>query len=487
MKKNISWEIKKNSKLIILLVVFFLVVSILLISLSLVIHGNNNENENFFYKAGQNISTNTNFTGKLYFNDQPNTNIFTDLITNRIREAENNIDLVQYSIDNDLIKKELDEAYENGVDISLILDVGKLSQHKHLFGTTTTYPIKNIGSGNLIKGDHMHHKFSIFDFGLEKQKLLFGSFNYTRLQENYDPSFVLETSDPYIISAFNNEQNLLENGIRGYDKLHHDNYKPLIKKINYKNGFVEVWFSPGFKKNSIKQRILELIDSAEKKIDIIIWQLTDYDIAEALAKKASQGVYIRLISDDYYIWSENSSIPKLADFDENNKNIEIISDLYRTWDPNGIIENNTEYFNPYIHQHTLIIDEKTVLSGTNNWSYNGFFKNDESILVSNVDFWINGFINSFNYHYNSLRNKKSLLNFDGQNIYLQGEDNFQTSTIYIFNENSLKNLKPEPCFKKTISINERKILIPKNCQEVHSLFLRLDKNNKIIESSYLFF
>lgn len=59
-------------------------------------------------------------------------------------------------------------------------------------------------------------------------------------------------------------------------------------------------------------------------------------------------------------------------------------------------------FNSFLHHHTLILDEEITVFGGNNWTTGGFFRNDESIMISNIESISKSFIRSYkmNYQFN---------------------------------------------------------------------------------------
>ncbi|MBL7053579.1 DUF1669 domain-containing protein [Patescibacteria group bacterium] len=489
MIKNIIWEIKKHKSK------FYIILSLILLIGGVLVYFSFKTDLNLFkvskskfYLPKKEIVKNKDFQGEVFFNDSMHTSKLSDLITRSIDNSDSSIDMSIYSINNRIIVDFLNMAGKKGLDINLILDKSSKEKHERVFKDISGLNINYLGDPLNKTGDYMHNKFTIFDKDTNQEKLLFGSFNYTGLQEKYDPSFVLETKNQAIIQAFKEEYNLLSEGLRGYKKIRINEYKPFNSKIFYNNGWVEVWFSPGFRKNSLKQRLIELIESADKSIDIIIWRFTDEDVAIAILKKAKQGVKVKIITDDYYIWSNNSMLDRLVNWSDKKtkKNIEIVSDLYRTLDLNNQIKTNKDYFNPYIHQHTLIVDKKVTLSGTNNWTYNGFFKNDESIIISNADFWVNAFQNSFHKHYNDLRNQKLDLNVEENNlITIFGKKDFIGNKLSVYNEESEKNEVPKLCFTTIFDQVNFSFKIPDSCFQKHSIIYIIDNNNKVLGSNYL--
>jgi len=431
----------------------------------------------------------TKLNGNIYFNNEPQSSILTDLIEKVVSTAKESIDICMYSFDNQNIIKTLKNAQKRGIEINIILPENKKIQHDQIFSEyQNDFNIINIGNG--ITDEHMHHKFIIIDKNTQYAKLITGSINYTQLQEKYDPGFLFETEEKQIIESFIREYNILSKNIRGTEKFRENNYQPFAEELNFSNGFFETWFGPGFKSNSIKERILNLIKEAKTTIDVLAWQFTDKDIANALVKQAKKGVTVRIIADDYYIWSGNSMMPYISTYVKklNLKNFEIVSDLYKTLNLKKQIVTNHPYFNPYLHHHTLIIDNDKVLTGTNNWSYRGFYRNDENIIISDADFFVEAFVENFEYHYSKLRNTKiSIQKLDGKITLLDIPKN--TKNIIIYNETSEIEEIPNTCFESeyTTTNSSFSFEVPESCQTKHSILFAFDENKNVVGSVYLDF
>ncbi|MBT4917780.1 phosphatidylserine/phosphatidylglycerophosphate/cardiolipin synthase family protein [Candidatus Peregrinibacteria bacterium] len=378
----------------------FLIASMLLIAVSSQVSKLNWDFDSYVPRVEKTIESD--FVSEVYFNDEMDGEIFSDLITSVINDAKESIYISMYSFNMKNIVEALEDATERGVDVRIILDQSRREQHDEIFADFEGVDIIQIGGDIDISGDYMHHKFLLADSTTDSPVLISGSFNYTSLQERFDPSYILHTEDVDFIEAFENEFELLTDDKRGYKKLREDSFQPFSHKLSYSNGNVEIWFTPGFKDNSVKRRMLDLIKEATSTIDIVIWRMTDDDIAKALYEKSLSGVNVRILTEDYFFWSEDSAIAELYDRAKanENENIEFISDYTRTFE----IDDDTvdEDFNPFLHQHTMIVDEETVLAGTNNWTYNGFSKNDENIVITDVDSVVDSFMDSFLYHYENL-------------------------------------------------------------------------------------
>jgi len=255
----------------------------------------------------------------------------------------------------------------------------------------------------------MHHKFVIIDRGIENAVLCAGSWNWTFAQELYDPSFVVKTKDKFLIECFGNEFDRLARNVSGTAKFKDENYKPWAYNIKYENCFVDVWWSPGFKANSVKYKLLDLINSAKKNIKIMIWQMNDMAIAKALLKKAQNGIDVSLIVDDRGLWEEFSVMPYLQSRIEKFSltNFTLIDDVWSRIDFNNELdpELKQKHYNPYFHHHTLIVDSEIATCGTENWTAKGNFANDETTIITDNKLIVKSFLATFDYFFKKLHNK----------------------------------------------------------------------------------
>ena len=342
------------------------------------------------------ININEPFSAKFYFNDKSGTNDFSDLIVKNINSSHKTIEIALYSIDSTAIRDALFAAAKRGVLVNLILSNSQ--------ETGETILLKN-GGANLkftfigVGGTgYMHHKFMLIDQGDANQKLFFGSYNFTELQGKFDPSFIMETSRPEIINVFSEEFNRLSSN-QTWQAKKTKNYNPFAARIEYPEGYLEIWFPPEPKSNSLKDRMLSLIKNATSNLKIMTWYITDKDIAAALISRAKT-LPITIITDDYN-WSNSSSVfPIMAAQKDRQKldNLQMITDLKRNTEVQKIIKDDT--FNSFLHHHLLIVDDATAVFGTNNWSSGGFFLNDESIMISNISSVVSAFEQSYLLNYN---------------------------------------------------------------------------------------
>ncbi len=329
------------------------------------------------------------FTGQLYFNDQLGQNKLSEIVVKAIDESSQTIELAVYSFDDQDIRDALYRAAARGVKVKLVLSTERQNVHDQLF--------KNLPD-NIQRFDidsnqgYMHHKFLLVDRGKASGQLLFGSYNFTNLQDKYDPSFLLVSQRAELIDTFGQEIDRLLGGQNSRNKL--VNNDRLVNRFEYQDGFLEIWFGPQKHSNGLKERMIGLISGTENNLKAMIWNFTDKEVARAMLKVARHKPVNLLVDDSNWFgeYSVKNIIPGLR-FDK----LEIVTDAKRNQEVRQL--SGQDDLNSFLHHHALLIDDRTVIFGTNNWSSGGFFDNDESTIVSDIDSLVQSFEQSFLFNY----------------------------------------------------------------------------------------
>jgi phosphatidylserine/phosphatidylglycerophosphate/cardiolipin synthase-like enzyme len=444
------------------------------------------------YLPEQSIKTEKKLEAEIYFNNKPETNQFTKIINQAIDSAQESIEVAMYSFNLENLRNKIYQASERGVEVTLILDIEKNEQHNMVFENVPPDIIIIKPQSRSRYSPNMHHKFAIFDRGTSQEKLIAGSLNWTELQEFYDPSFLFLTTDSEIIQAYGFEMDILKQGIRGTEKFKTKEYKPWFKNIIYNDCFVDVWFSPGPKTNSINQRIADLIKEAQENIKIMIWQISDQNIAYQIIEKAKQGVNVQIIAEDYNFWERNSRLSYFLSQRKkfNLKNLEIINDAWRSIKFQNTIFSEkftTIEFNPFLHHHTLIIDDQIVLFGTNNWSSQAYQVNDEDIIITDNSKIVEEFLETFEFHYQDLRGEKMSALINQENLIIENKPQYNNQKIMaiISQFRGLKG-KKTICFDQKIEKEKNNFVLPQECiGQALNIFVYNPKNFQIIANALL--
>ncbi len=359
------------------------------------------EDKKIILEPREEIVVDYDFEAEVFFNDELGESIFSLEMINSIDNAQKTIEIAVYSMNHPDIKEALRRAAERGVKIDILLcEKGKVI-HDVFFADLDDYinrkDIKFSFSSLFTDSYLMHHKFMIIDRDLENRLMFFSSYNFTYLQEKYDPSFVLKTSDFYFIKVFGEEFDRISLGVHGLEKKNRK-INPFAAKIEYNNGFIEIWFSPGDKTNNLRGRMINLIKESRDNLKIMIWLWTDRLLAQNILNLKPE-IKINIITDEVNINHENSVFGNILSLGTSN-NLEVITDEKRQIE---IQKLRDDHLNSFLHHHTLIIDDKILVTGTSNFSSSGFFSNDESMIVTDIYFLIESFIGSFEINY--LKNK----------------------------------------------------------------------------------
>ncbi|MCD6353370.1 MAG: DUF1669 domain-containing protein [Proteobacteria bacterium] len=130
---------------------------------------------------------------------------------------------------------------------------------------------------------------------------------------------------------------------------------------------VGVHFSPG---GNIQSLIIEKIDSAQKKIDVAMFAFTSKKLAWALIRANNRGVKTRVILDGGFIENEYSQHGVLYD-----RGVEVKIDR----DHRPVSGVGKSYGK--MHNKFAVIDGKTVITGSYNWTASAEERNEENILI----------------------------------------------------------------------------------------------------------
>jgi hypothetical protein len=132
---------------------------------------------------------------------------------------------------------------------------------------------------------------------------------------------------------------------------------------------------PHFK--NLKSIILNEISLSKKSIKIAVAWFTDKDILKVIIEKRKEGVHvIAVISNDEKNFTETYSL----DYEP----FKLIGGVL-------IVINKS-----FMHHKFTIIDEEILITGTANYTYNGFNKNSENIMVINDPTTVSEFLLEFN-------------------------------------------------------------------------------------------
>lgn len=133
----------------------------------------------------------------------------------------------------------------------------------------------------------------------------------------------------------------------------------------------EVYFSPG---KECLEAILYQINNARESIDICVFTISDDRISDSIIQRHLRGLPIRIISDNEKLHDKGSDIRSLSD-----ARIPLRIDRTRN----------------HMHHKFAIFDQKTVLTGSYNWTRSAERYNNENVLLTESPIVIKKYSDAF--------------------------------------------------------------------------------------------
>jgi phosphatidylserine/phosphatidylglycerophosphate/cardiolipin synthase-like enzyme len=340
------------------------------------------------------VSSKTPVNLSLFFNNNGQ-NDFSKKIVQEIDKSSVSLEIAVYSIKSIEIRDAILRAYLRGVKIVIITDFRKQAIHDEFFKDLPA-GIKrlNLGSNVPPKTFLMHHKFALIDRNTKQERLIFGSNNWTELQDQYDKGFMVITDNYDLISGFGREFDRLNKGLSGPDKFKDNFYNSYdLNLLDDKNQY-QIFFGPSKNETGLSLAIKNMILNAKSSIKIMTWDFTDKNIADLLIKRAKQGISIEVIGDSFNVSNSKSVFNYLSS--QNLENLEVLTD-------SSVLKNATssESIDPFMHYHVIITDDSKVMFGSNNLSYAGSYLNDESVIITNDSSLTSSFFKVFKTNWNN--------------------------------------------------------------------------------------
>lgn len=211
-------------------------------------------------------------------------------------------------------------------------------------------------------GKHVHHKFAVIDANSVNARVVTGSANWSLSSyKNYDENILFLEQEAAATQAFGTEFERLwkqseEFGIR----MPHE--KRELPEVGSGQDIEAFFNSPRFlegsdaDENVLTSQLVRLIDGAQSEIVIATTRSRIEAVNVALRAAADRGVKIKMIlsQDDYRdLW-------KRAKLLLGHPNLELRIKFYNL--------KPSQYLTYQMHNKWMVIDKKTILTGSFNWS-----------------------------------------------------------------------------------------------------------------------
>lgn len=121
----------------------------------------------------------------------------------------------------------------------------------------------------------------------------------------------------------------------------------------------EVYFSP---QDDCAPEIIRHLESAQSRLRICVFTISDNRISEALAQRARDGIRVRIVTDNDKVYDYGSDIQRLAKV--------------------GRIDVRVDRTEHHMHHKFAVIDDARVITGSYNWTRSADEYNHENVLMT---------------------------------------------------------------------------------------------------------
>ena len=268
-----------------------------------------------------------------------------------VDSAKETLEVCFFDIDDKAVVNHFIAAHRRGVKVRIVTDSDGLLD-KETMSRPRKATRKLATAGIRIVPDQrsafMHHKFMIVD----GRSLWLGSMNLTTSSLYHHNNNALIVHSKPLADNFTAEFNRLF-----VDKLFGPSPREMPKqKISISGIEVETYFSP---RSGTLDAIVRELNKAKKSIRFLAFAFTEDDLARILIEKHNAGLVVEGVFD-------HCLIDEYSEYDRLRKNkVRVLRDGNQA----------------LLHHKVMIIDEKTVITGSYNFSVNAESQNNEYIVI----------------------------------------------------------------------------------------------------------
>ena len=294
-------------------------------------------------------------------------------LAEQILTAEQTVDLCFYEIDSDTIIGAILVAHNSGTEVRLITDDAYLPEVQELLDASV--PVLSDSAGSVYIYKDMHNKFAVFD----AEWVWTGSYNATENGTfgNANNAILFRSEDAAVAytaefqEMWGSTSAIPNPGASRFHTGKEDNHLHTFELDGYP---LEVYMSPS---DQTKEAILAAITTADYSISFCIFSFTDDDISDAMEAQLEDvpGLTIQGVFDETQAGSQYSEIHKMLDW---GNQVEVLVDAI----------TDSAGAEKFLHHKYLLVDagyedsDPLVITGSCNWSTNGFSYNDENTIIS---------------------------------------------------------------------------------------------------------
>ena len=286
---------------------------------------------------------------EVYFSDAfigQNSGFLEKLLVNKLRLADVSIDAAIQQLNSSPVAAELIKAHNRGIRVRVFTENKYVEEEEITRLQVAGIPVKDDGNRDGL----MHHKFIVID----ERYVWTGSYNITYNGAYKNDNNVIWIDSVPLANNFTNEFRSLY--LSEQFNQSNTSFVPYPKVILNDGTEITTLFSP---KSETIPPLLNEINSAKESIYFMAFSYTHDKLGEAMVNKFKSGITVGGVFDEKQI-SRYSEYAKMEEIGMPVK----IDETPGT-----------------MHHKVIIIDEKTVITGSYNFSRNAETNNSENLLI----------------------------------------------------------------------------------------------------------
>lgn len=320
------------------------------------------------------------------------------VIVSAIDSATTTIDIAVQTLNLPRIAQALVDSQQRGVDIRLILEnqyAQAESEQAEAINLLTTGSIARIDdTADGSKGSGlMHHKFLVID----GRWIITGSANFTlsgihgdidAADSRGNANVLLKIDSPLVAQTFTEEFELMwGDGPAANPDSQFGLQKPYraAESVSLPTSTLAVQFSPVSEtkpwNSSVNGLIARTLSEANHSIDMALFVFSEQQIANQLETEVQAGTAVRALIDPSFVYRSYSEALDMLGLvmPDQRCNVEANN---RPWSaPITAVGSPQLPDGDKLHHKFAVIDDETVIVGSQNWSHAANNQNDETLLV----------------------------------------------------------------------------------------------------------
>jgi phosphatidylserine/phosphatidylglycerophosphate/cardiolipin synthase-like enzyme len=284
--------------------------------------------------------TNPNGTSASAYKDGPETHL-----VEAIEKAQYTIDVAVYHLDLWSVRDALIRADRRGVVVRVVTESGNILERAVIDLEDVGIPVFGDRREHL-----MHHKFVVID----RLEVWTGSMNFTLKGAYHNNNNLIRIRSSRVAQDYTREfeEMFIEDRFGALSRT--DTPFPMLTLDGV---WIEVYFSPD---DGIAARIREVLNTAKESIDFMAFSFTSDALSEVMVARAIAGVSVRGVVEYSQISSAGSEFERFQE---------------------AGLDVRTDRNPANMHHKVIIVDAKTVITGSYNFSHSAEVRNDENVLV----------------------------------------------------------------------------------------------------------